>query len=229
MLRVLITRATAAPMASMIRAAGAVPVHAPLLDLQPTGEPAPPGRPDIALITSAATAAAVPDLAQVLGGCRVVAVGLKTAAALEQHGVKVHSMGTAGGAQAVSVVTALLSTGSTAQIWSIGARDLSPQLREALAAAPWPVTHWSVYTNEPPSTAGVVLAAAMPVDVITFASGSAARSYVAHGGDNRPRVAVIGPSTAADAREAGLTVDAIAQRPSLEALVEAAIRVGRAG
>ena len=91
MLRVLITRATAAPMASMLRAAGAVPVHAPLLDLQPTGEPAPPGRPDIALITSAATAAAVPDLAQVLGGCRVVAVGLKTAAALEQHGVKVHS------------------------------------------------------------------------------------------------------------------------------------------
>lgn len=224
MLRVLITRAAAAPMDSMLRAAGAVPVHAALIELRPTKQPAPPGSPDIALITSAATAVTAVELAPVLAGSQVVAVGAKTARALEQRGVRVHSVGTAGGAQAVALVSALRAPDHTGQIWSIGARTLSPQLRSALADAPWSATHWPVYTNAVPPMAGAALAAAMPVDVITFASGSAARSFAQHSRPGRARVVVIGPSTAQDARAAGLTVDAIADRPSLKALVEAAIR-----
>jgi len=225
----MITRAAAAPMDSMIRAAAAVPVHVPLLELLPTGQPPPTGCPDIALITSATTAGIVPGLAQQLAGSRVVAVGRKTAAALERGGVTVHTVGTAGGAQAVSLVTTLWSAEPAGRIWSIGARALSPQLRQALDDAPWPFTHWPVYTNAPPSNAGSALAAVMPVDVVTFASGSAARTFAEHGALGGARVVVIGPSTAADVRAAGLTVDAVAAQPSLEALVEAALSVGGAG
>ncbi len=222
MLRVLITRASAAPMDEMLQKRGAEPVHVPLLSLQPTGEPPPIKAPAIALISSAMTPTVAPDLARHLCGVPVVAVGAKTAAALRRVGVVVAAEGSRGGAAAVAAVTERHD--GRGAVWVIGARQLSPQLAAALARAPWSPERWSVYENHPPAAVAEALSGVLPVDVITFASGSAARVFARSAAPGAARVVVIGPSTAADARSVGLPVHTIAARPSLEALVEAALQ-----
>ncbi|MFT5680782.1 MAG: uroporphyrinogen-III synthase [Myxococcota bacterium] len=223
MVRVLITRAVASPMDSLLTAGGAQPVHVPLLSLRTTGAAPPGGRPDLVLVTSSATAAAVPNLAEILSGAPVVSVGGKTAASLRQIGVTVTATGSAGGASAVVEVTRRVVAQGIEQVWVIGARTLSPQLSAALDEAPWTPIRWSVYDNHPPDGVGEALSAALPVDVITFASGSAARTFAQHARPGGARVVVIGPSTAQDARRAGLPVHAVAATPTMEALVAVAL------
>ncbi|MDG1482979.1 MAG: uroporphyrinogen-III synthase [Myxococcota bacterium] len=209
-------------MDEMLQRRGVEPVHVPLLSLQPTGERPPSGAPALALISSAMTPTVVPDLAQYLCGVPVVAVGAKTAVALRRIGVVVAAEGSHGGAAAVAAVTE--QHDGRGEVWVIGARQLSPQLSAALSRAPWSAVRWSVYENHAPAAAADALSAVLPVDVITFASGSAARAFARSAQPGAARVVVIGPSTAADARSAGLPVHTIAARPSLEALVEAALQ-----
>ncbi len=226
MLRVLITRSVASPMDVMLRESGACPVHVPLLSLRPTLSPPPPGRPGLVLISSASTASAVPHLAGVLAGAEVVAVGEKTAAALRRIGVSVAEVGDAGGAEVVARMSRRIRERGADSAWVVGARQLSPQLSEALDRVSWRPIRWSVYENLPPRDTAAALAEALPVDVITLASGSAARVLAASADPGDAAVVVIGPSTAEDARSVGLSVHAVAARPSLEALVAAALEEG---
>lgn len=220
--RIAVTREHAEPLAGMLREAGAVPVHVPLLRLEATGAVAPAGRPDGVLVTSAAVARFVPDLRDRIGGSSVVAVGRKTARALERIGVHVAGTASDGGAEAVRRIDALLPEGAVA--WYVGAEAPSPEVEEALERLVRPVRRWAVYRNLRPERAAAELRAALPLDVVTLASGSAARAWVEAGGPKDVAVAVIGRSTAKAARAVGLWVEAVAPEPSLEGLVQAALQ-----
>ena len=224
-LRVLVTTALAAPLAQHLAGQGLHPVHVPLIEAVPTGEAAPDGAPAGVLVTSARTPRMAPDLAARVGAARVVAVGERTRQALVAAGVPVAATGTSGGAAAVALVDDLLPAG--ARLWHVGARAPSRQLADALAGLERPVSRWRVYQTQVPSGARAALAAVGPVDVVTFASGSAARAFAALWPGPPPRVAVLGPSTHEDAEAAGLAVHAVARSRQLEGLAEAAARAGR--
>jgi len=89
-------------------------------------------------------------------------------------------------------------------------------------------------TVQAPDAARRLAAAAAqgPLDAVVITSASAAEELAAVlaetgagleslGGGRRPLVACIGPNTAADARRAGLPVDAVPARPGLEPMLEA--------
>jgi uroporphyrinogen-III synthase len=215
--RILVTREDAEPLAGLLAAGGAQPVHVPLLRLAPTGAPPPEGRPDSVLVTSAAAVRFAVDVAP-LRDVRVVAVGLATARALAEANVQVAAVGRGAGADAVP----LLGPGTA---WHVGAVEVSPELRAALAGTR--VQRWAVYRNEVPPDTGRLLAEALPVDVLTFCSGSAVRAFAAEARAGEARVAVLGSSTASVAKAAGLPVDAVAARLDLEALAEAALSLCR--
>lgn len=97
-----------------------------------------------------------------------------------------------------------------------GARSLLP---EALRAWGCHVDAITVYRTVPVSDA----AACPRFDVATFASPSALRAFVARGGGaalDGKTVAVIGPTTADEARAQGLR-PVVAARPTVEALIAA--------
>ena len=207
----------------LLERGGASVVHCSLLKLSRTEALPPDWRPDAALITSATTLRLAPDVARALVGVPVVVVGEATAAAARALGLEVAAVGDGGGAEAV----ALLPPG--AAVWHVGAAGTAPALAAALEHRRGRVARWVVYDNVCPSGAGEALALALPVDVVTFASGSAARVFSGVAAIGGARVAVIGPSTAEAARQSGLPVDAIAARPTEESLAAAALSLLSAG
>lgn len=219
-MRVLVTTQRRDPLGGHLEKAGAQVVHVALIQTVARPDPPPEGPWAVALVSSQAAPRHAPQLAAVLSGCPVVAVGHKTALALEAVGVAPAAVGTAGGAEAVARLTAVAPHGP---ILHVGAQALSPQLLTALEATGRPLRRWVVYQRHTPADAGVALAAARPVDVATFASGSAARAFARFWRGPLPRVVVLGPSTAEDAQAAGLPVHAVAQHRSLEALAAAAL------
>jgi uroporphyrinogen III methyltransferase/synthase len=127
-----------------------------------------------------------------------------------------------------------------------GGRVLFPRATEAravlapgLRAKGWHVDEVEAYrtvTAGPADGATAeVLESAASADVITFSSPSTIAAYLAlSAGRVPPFVACIGPVTAAAAREAGLSVDAVAGVPTATGLVDAvaaeaeSVRSGRA-
>jgi uroporphyrinogen-III synthase len=101
----------------------------------------------------------------------------------------------------------------------VGAARPAPALSVAIAAGQ--VTHWPVYDRRVPWDVGACCAAAGALDLVTLTSPSAARTWAKHG-DRTVPCAVIGPTTAAAAGEAGLEVVVQARVPSMEALARAA-------
>ena len=226
----LITRESAEPLAGLLSARGLMPVHVPLLRLAPTGDSPPSVRPDVAFVTSPTAARLEPRLPAVLAGVPVVALGDKTARALRAVGVEVIATGPGGGAETVDLVEQVLvdrRAGEHAVVWHVGAREVSEALERALSAWRRPVTRWTVYDNQVPEDAGSTLQAALPVGVLTFASGSASVAYAALASPGEARIVVIGQPTADAARGAGLRVDRIADRPSMESLADAALALSR--
>ena len=74
-MKILITRESAEPLSSMLEEHGLETTHVPCVQLLATGLPAPHGPPpDAVLISSAAVARFLPNLAAVIGNARVVAV-----------------------------------------------------------------------------------------------------------------------------------------------------------
>jgi uroporphyrinogen-III synthase len=113
--------------------------------------------------------------------------------------------------------------------------DIAPDgLEDALAAKGWSPTRVDAYRTVFPKTlpkhARAALAAG-EVDAITFTSASTVRGFQQALGATeiagRPKVVCIGPVTAKQAREAGMTVRAVADPHTTDGLVDALERALR--
>jgi uroporphyrinogen-III synthase len=113
--------------------------------------------------------------------------------------------------------------------------DIAPDgLEDALAAKGWDPTrvdaYRTVFHKTLPRAAKTALAAG-EVDAITFTSASTVRGFVQALGDTliagRPKVVCIGPITAKQARESGMTVHAVADPHTTDGLLAALERALR--
>jgi len=102
------------------------------------------------------------------------------------------------------------------------ARDV---LVEGLRQKGWDVDVVTAYRTRAAEPSSSALAEAGKADAITFTSSSTVTNFLQVAGlDAVPAVVVcIGPVTAATAREAGLTVDVVAEEHTIEGLVEALV------
>jgi uroporphyrinogen III methyltransferase/synthase len=247
--RVLVTRPRdqAADLAERLTAQGAEAIVVPLIRIEPPADEAPlrsaaaaPERFDWIVFSSANGVDAYMRALTASGGRvraskrpRLCAVGSGTAEALRRHGVEVDLLPKE--YRAETVVAALKDAGPIS-----GARVLLPQAdigREVMAAqlrqAGADVTEVVAYTtvlNDTPAAGGPDLRRLLReghIDVVTFASPSAVRSFMNICGAGRAAdllkttvVAVIGPVTADAAREAGIPVTIQPTTYTAAALVE---------
>jgi uroporphyrinogen-III synthase/uroporphyrinogen III methyltransferase/synthase len=102
-------------------------------------------------------------------------------------------------------------------------------LEDALAAKGWSPTRVDAYRTRMPRSLPPAARMALrrgEVDAVTFTSASTVRGFVRALGPTRgnPRVVCIGPVTAREARDRGLTVHAVANPHTIEGLVAAVER-----
>jgi uroporphyrinogen-III synthase len=113
--------------------------------------------------------------------------------------------------------------------------DIAPEgLEDALAAKGWSPTRVDAYRTVFPKTLPTRATAALAageVDAITFTSASTVRGFQQALGATeiagKPKVVCIGPVTARRAREAGMTVRAVADPHTTDGLVDALERALR--
>ena len=225
---VVVTRASASSLDPyLFLIARGVTIHrAPLIATAPTGATLPPLSPsDWVVFTSQRAVAALaggdrlalPGLAE----CSVAAVGPATARALQRAGRAPDLVPVA--AHALGLLAALDAVGHISRVVYPCAAETQGTLEAGLAARSIPLVRVPVYATVCPEGAGAALDAALPADVITLASGSAARHLAALGRDlGGARIAVIGPSTEAACRSLGLRVDAVAAPHTADGLAAAA-------
>lgn len=223
--RVVVTRAPeqAGDLVSLLEAAGATAVVVPLIEI--VSQPAAcevlaaldPADFDWLVVTSPNGARAYLD-AHSTAPSNVAAVGATTAAALTGGGLSVTLVPT--DQRAVGLL-ADFPAGS-GRVLLVQAVDAETTMVTGLQLAGWQVTAVSPYHSAPVHpTAGQQLAA-LSADAVLFASGSAARAWVAVFGQTTPPIVVaIGPQTAANVEQAGLKVSLIAADHSLPGLVSA--------
>jgi uroporphyrinogen III methyltransferase/synthase len=168
-----------------------------------------------------------------LKGPRLCAVGTVTADKLRQYGIKVDLV--PGEFRAEAVVAAITAAGPVAGLRvlvpraDIGREVLVDQLRQAGAVVTDVVAYRTVLDDAPrehePDIYRLLLDG--KIDVVTFASPSAVRSFVKiYGAEpaadllKNTVVAVIGPVTAEAARQAGLPVTIKPETYTVAALVD---------
>ena len=210
---ILITSERSELLSKMLTHRGFDVLHVPLVTLSGTGIRAPDGAPDDVLVTSAAVARFVPDLADQIRGARVFAVGPATASALQKIGVDIHHVGDSGGVEALKHLEA--TKGKLK--WYIGAKEPSAELEQALRDTR--VEHWPVYATTPLVDPDALTS--LRADGVCFTSGSAVKSFVQSAGVPRFSVFTIGPTTSMVAQQLGIRVTAMADRPSLTSLADA--------
>ena len=246
--RIVVTRAReqAGELVLALEALGADVVAAPTIRIAPLGDLTPLrdalarlSRYAWVIFTSRNTVEVVCDrlsqwglAARHLATVPVAAIGPSTAAALQRHGVTPDLVPQQYVAEAV--VTALAGRGDLS-----GKRVLLPRAREARDALPdglgrlgATVDVIPVYETVPGGGDGRGLAAeilADKIDAITFTSSSTVRHFADLVGrdaatSGRFAAAVIGPVTAATARELGIAVAVEAGEYTVPGLVEALVR-----
>lgn len=238
--RVLVTRTReqTSGLVDLLHQRGAEPVVVPLIATRPLLPPE-----EIVAAAAAMRAAAPPRwvaftsatavrlVLGVLGrdglnALGVAAVGEETAAALSHHGVAVDVVADERDAAGLAVTLGKRSlAGGT--VWCPGAEAAGSALADGLRAAGATVRVQPVYRTEMPADAPRRAGAALELglDAITLTSGSTVRNLLASlGGRSLPLgtvIVCIGPRTAAEAREAGLEVSAVAAQPNAQGLVDA--------
>ena len=222
--RVVVTRSAdqADELANLLRAAGAVPVVVPLIEIVTDPEQAAllaaanPAAYDWLVVTSPNGALHYVGAHGSAAPPKVAAVGASTAAALNAAGIAVTLVPAH---QRAAGLLAEFPVG-TGRVLVVQARDAEPTLVAGLVEKGWQVTALAPYRSVPAHpTAGEHLAA-LAADAVLFASGSAARAWVAVFGDSSPPIVVaIGPQTADAAGHAGLKVALVVADHSLSGLV----------
>jgi uroporphyrinogen-III synthase len=238
--RVLVTRTReqAEGLVDRLHDAGASVAVVPLIATVPIAEPE-------AIVAGAARNAAAPSPrwvgfssatavrlvigaagAPALSGMLIAAVGPATAAALLSAGATPELV--ASEHDADGLATAMIQAGMAgARVWLPVAEGARGDLAERLRAAGAAVNVQLIYRSVLPAAAPDRLRAAFVagVDAITLTSGSTARNLaLAMGAEGVPSsipIVCIGEQTAAEARAAGLTVQAIAREASVHGLVAA--------
>jgi uroporphyrinogen-III synthase len=241
--RVLVTRAReqAGSLSAALRAAGAEPVEAPLIRIDPAGDYAALDealrhlpRYDWAIFTSANTIVHVGHRLEALGlswtnftSVAVAAVGPKSAEELRARGVDVAYVP----AEAVgSVLAAGLPLLFGQRVLFAGADIAEPHVAAALRDRGAMVDQVVAYHTTPVRDGAGELRARLAsgaIDAVTFASPSSVHSLCAVLGDGpaatlaRTVLACIGPVTATTARAYGLTPRVVAGEHTIEGLVAA--------
>jgi len=244
--RVLVTRAAddQEELAALLRAHRAEPVALPCIEFAEPLDAAPlraalsglrsGSPPDFVVLAS--PHAADRFLAQVgadhLRGVVIAVAGSGTAKRIEERGLRVLVPPHGTGAEALVELLAPRARGKNVLLPR--AEGGNSALVEGLERAGARVTAVTLYRTVPAARAapeGARLLRAGRIDAISFASGTAARGFAALFGDEaaslaaRAVVACMGKTCAADARSAGLRVDAVADGglPQLVAAVEEAL------
>jgi uroporphyrinogen-III synthase len=168
---------------------------------------------------------------------RFSAVGAKTAARLEQSGIVADVVGDGGGGDDLAhelVASGGVGPGSRVLLpQSLIARPEAAQLLLEAGAGVDALTLYATESEDAVKATPLIdaLDRGDSIDVVTFASPSAVRGFLAICGErgaqllrqSSVRVVSIGRTTSGAVRDAGMDVDAEAKTPSVEALVDAAI------
>jgi porphobilinogen synthase len=179
-------------------------------------------RYDWIVVTSAAGAAALPDIG---GGPRWAAVGEATARALRAKGIEVDVVpAKANGAALGSAIPDVKGK----RIALVRASQADPDLPNALRERGAIVEELVAYeTVEGPSESAHALRQVLrdgDVAAVVFASGSAVRGFVKLGGPSNLPAITIGPRTSQAAREAGFVVAAEATAQEVKEMAAAVER-----
>ena len=160
-MRVLVTRplSGATRTAERLRALGHVPLVAPLMTVEPTGEPPPTERFDAILVTSAN---AIPALARLDATARalpIFAPGTRTARLLREAGLlNVREGGGDANGLAASLRRSFPPPGA---LLHVAGRDRKPEPKASLSAAGYQVAEWVAYAAVPASCLPARLRAAL--------------------------------------------------------------------
>lgn len=233
---------------ALLRAAGAMVLYFPTIRILPPVSWAPLDDAlarldgyDWLIVTSSnavasirARMAAARVSARALRSLRIAAVGSSTRGALEHLGIAVSAVPDRTTAAAIPDA---LGDVTGLRILLPRSDIASPELPKALRQRGACVDDIAAYRTTSADGVASLLGAvrANGVDVVTFASGSAVREFAAAAsGDpdvrgwerwsQRPRIATIGPTTAAVARELNVPVDAVAESADPAGVVRAVVR-----
>jgi uroporphyrinogen III methyltransferase/synthase len=163
--------------------------------------------------------------AREFGRTQVAAIGPGTADALRRFGVEPDLVPARFIAE--SLVEAFPSgRGKVLLPRAAVARDV---LVTGIASKGWAITVVPAYRTRPSQPSPAVLAEAGKADAITFTSSSTVTNFLQVAGlDAVPAAVVcIGPVTAQTARDAGLTVDVVAEEHTIDGLVQALVEALR--
>lgn len=226
------TREGASTLSDVLRSRGADVLEVPLIRFAPTSDGAAlharlrdlSGVGWLLLTSNQAVSALWEHLGRMgleaghLAGVRLAAVGPSTARSLAERGVRPDFVpGTPGARHLGAELPAQpgeLALHLTSQL-------AEAELQRALEARGVRYERSELYRTEPARPGGEALARLRAADVVTLASGSAARHLAQLAGTDF-RVVAMGPQTADAAREAGFTRVTVAREASLEALADAA-------
>ena len=242
--RVLVTRPErqAGPMVEALRGAGAVPVAFPTTRI---AEPADGGAAladaasrveefDWVVVSSAngvERLLAAADAAGTRAGAEGRAwacVGPGTAAALRRAGIEPRIVAERHVAEGLAEALARVDLGEARVLLPLAA-GARPVLRDALLVRAAAVEAVTAYRSIADGRGAGEVRETLErgeIDVITFTSPSTVERFVEAVGARTggARVAVIGPVTAAAARERGLRADIVAEKHSTEGLIEALVK-----
>lgn len=236
--RVVVTRARsqASQLRELLRAEGARVVEAPVLDIRAIpGDWAAgliAGRPAWLVLTSAnAMDAFIASIRSCRGdvrnlaGLRLAAVGEATTASLVQYGLTADFVPS----RATSAALCTELPVEAGEVVAYPASNIADEaLERGLAARGARVLRATAYATTARPLDGQQLRDVMDADAITFTSASTARFLADALGESAPattRLVSIGPQTSAAVRAAFGRVDAEADTPALESLVEAVCQV----